>query len=159
MPRQFFVGLVLSCVLLVPTAQAGDWAQWRGPRRNGLATESPPLMEAIPKGGLKKAWTSEDVPGDKAGGWGSVSVSGGRAYVFACYRYDAPLKPRRLAPNAFRSLGWAPKMPKEFSEAVEKARVSPERVMLRDSREVNKWVNDWLKTNRKKEYRQFRGVN
>jgi outer membrane protein assembly factor BamB len=64
-----------------------DWPQWRGPTRDGIVHGGPKLMDSWPKDGPKLLWKSAPVPGcmrapQNDGGCGSISVAGGRAFVF-----------------------------------------------------------------------------
>jgi outer membrane protein assembly factor BamB len=69
---------------VAPLAVAGDWSQWRGPRRDGVAHDSPPLINKLPDEGLRPLWISEiKIPSGGNGGWGSPVVVGDRVYVFA----------------------------------------------------------------------------
>jgi outer membrane protein assembly factor BamB len=62
-------------LFLCAAADAGDWAQWRGTNRNGVAVDSPKLLDALPKDGLKPVWISEEIgSGKNDGGWGSPVV-------------------------------------------------------------------------------------
>jgi hypothetical protein len=56
-----------------PPAPAG-WPQWRGPHRDGVASE-PGLLTAWPRSGPPKVW---EIPGGE--GYSSFAVAGGRAY-------------------------------------------------------------------------------
>ncbi|MEW4529062.1 PQQ-binding-like beta-propeller repeat protein [Maioricimonas sp. JC845] len=69
-------------LVLAGSACAGDWNQWRGNDRSGLAVDSPPLIDSLPDEGLVPAWTSEPVKSARSGGWGSPSVVGERVYLF-----------------------------------------------------------------------------
>ena len=73
---------VMSMVLFSMPLLAADWPQWGGPSGNGIAPTSPPLLTQFPANGVAKLWTSEDILGGESGGWGSVAVCGGKAYVF-----------------------------------------------------------------------------
>jgi outer membrane protein assembly factor BamB len=67
--------LCAALVLICSTAQAGDWAQWRGTHRNGVAADSPKLVDSLPADGLKPVWVSEKIgSGKNDGGWGSPVV-------------------------------------------------------------------------------------
>ncbi len=60
-----------------------NWPQWRGPNRDGVAGRGLALLAAWPAKGPRKVWQSEPIPTGKAGGYGSVVVVGGEAYLFA----------------------------------------------------------------------------
>jgi outer membrane protein assembly factor BamB len=64
-------------------AAAADWPQWRGPDRNGVASESPPLAEAWPNGGPRLLWRTESLMnGGKTTGPSSPVVVDGRVYLY-----------------------------------------------------------------------------
>ncbi len=64
-------------------ACAGDWNQWRGSNRDGLAVDSPRLIDALPAEGLRPVWKSETIRSGRDGGWGSPAVADGKVYLFA----------------------------------------------------------------------------
>jgi outer membrane protein assembly factor BamB len=73
---------VISCALVANAlvapvnAEDGDWAQWRGPARDGRAA-SQSLLQSWPEGGPKLAWSFK-----AAGlGYSAVAVSEGRLYT------------------------------------------------------------------------------
>ncbi|QDU38369.1 outer membrane biogenesis protein BamB [Maioricimonas rarisocia] len=68
--------------LVALPVSAGDWNQWRGSGRDGLAETSPPLIETLPPEGLVPVWKSEPIKSARSGGWGSPSVAGSRVYLF-----------------------------------------------------------------------------
>jgi outer membrane protein assembly factor BamB len=81
-------GVVLSLVVAalalegsILTARAGDWPQWRGPRRDGVSTETN-LLTSWPPGGPSLAWTGKGL----GAGFSSVAVSGGRIYTMGDQR-------------------------------------------------------------------------
>jgi outer membrane protein assembly factor BamB len=69
--------LVLLALFLCasPTLQASDWPQWRGPKRDGISTESGWLAQ-WPKEGPKQVWKT-----NVGTGCASVVVAGGRVYA------------------------------------------------------------------------------
>ncbi len=71
------VAAVCCLLLLLSRAGvAGDWSQWRGSDRNGVAADSPQLIDSLPESGLKPVWTSEPIgSGKNDGGWGSPVVA------------------------------------------------------------------------------------
>jgi outer membrane protein assembly factor BamB len=110
-------------------ADATDWPQWRGPHRTGAAAESPPLIDEWPKGGPKVLWKSEKIPGafrrvkwktDFNGGSGSVTVAGGRAFLYAQFQEQTSFKVRT---ELLEKWGWHPDMPADLAEKVEEIRV------------------------------------
>ena len=72
--RVSYLAAILLC-LLKNTATAEDWPRWRGPRGDGT-WHGPKISEKWPAGGLKTAWQC-----DIGGGYGGISVEGGRLYV------------------------------------------------------------------------------
>ena len=85
MPR-----LVLACLFTLAFAlalPAADWPQFRGPKRDGLSTDTG-LLKEWPKDGPPLAWKSVGV----GVGFSSVSVVGGRVFTMgdvdgACYAF------------------------------------------------------------------------
>ncbi|HEX4150539.1 MAG TPA: hypothetical protein VHY20_16190, partial [Pirellulales bacterium] len=71
---------------LAPAALAGDWAGWRGDRRDGVAHDSTPLITHLPAEGLAPLWESEKIPAAGNGGWGSPIVWQGKVYLFVHLR-------------------------------------------------------------------------
>lgn len=63
---------------------AADWPQWRGLNRDGIAVDCPPL--SWPATGPKLLWKSEHIPANLEGGFGSVAIADGRAYVFVSWQ-------------------------------------------------------------------------
>jgi outer membrane protein assembly factor BamB len=59
-----------------------DWAQWRGPHRDAVCTETG-LLKEWPKGGPRLLWNAKDVnKGKNVGtGYASVAIAGGRIYT------------------------------------------------------------------------------
>ena len=158
MYKQLFSGLVLSGALAGAGAGAvcaQDWPQWRGPERNGLATNSPALADAFPQGGPVKLWTSERIPGDKKGGYGSVAVADGRAYVLVHEVYRESVPERRVSRSRLARQGYRPDMPAEYSALVEAARVSPERLNVKQYNAARKWATEWIRANAKEAWKRF----
>lgn len=158
MPKAWPVCLVaLSFAAVAP---AGDYPQWRGPLGCGAVPDSPPLAAAWGEQGPPLLWQAGDFPGGGEGGYGSVAVASGRAYVFANEKYKVPLTTRTLREERLRDLGWHDvKLPEALAKAVEAARTSPQREDLdHDQRRewVKKWLDDHLKTeDEKKQYARF----
>lgn len=74
--RTIFAGLVLLAGVLSSTAAEGDWAQWRGPKRDGLSTETG-LLKQWPEGGPKLAWRTTGL----GAGFSTVAVAGNRLFT------------------------------------------------------------------------------
>jgi outer membrane protein assembly factor BamB len=64
-------------------AAGTDWPQWRGPDRNGVARESPPLADQWPAAGPRLVWQAEKLMhGGSDTGHGSPAVAGGCVYLY-----------------------------------------------------------------------------
>ncbi len=148
-------GVVVAAICLAGSAYAADWYQWRGPTRNGIVPESPPLVDSFPESGPRQLWKSEHIPGADNGGWGSVVVAAGKVYVYCNWEYQAPITTRTLARGQLEQLGWHPEMPEELLKKVEAARVSEERAKL-ERKELNPWIKEWLGNNVPEEHKKFR---
>ena len=73
MRTAFLVALVAGAPLA-----AADWAQWRGPNRDGISKETG-LLKEWPKDGPKLVWQATDL----GTGYGAVAVAGDRIYLIA----------------------------------------------------------------------------
>ena len=81
------LGLSLFALLTFPwIARGGEWPQWRGADRNGIATGEPALVSSWPKDGPVKLW-EYPAPGGAEGGLGSVVVTGGKAIFVMSTRH------------------------------------------------------------------------
>lgn len=99
--------LMLMTIALPADADAGDWTQWRGNDRNGVASDSPALLNRLPDSGLNAAWVSEPIgSGKNDGGWGSpvvVNFPGDetaerRLYLFTHKRVKIAEPPKKKFP-------------------------------------------------------------
>lgn len=128
------------------SSPADDWHQWRGPQRNGVVSAGPALLKQWPDAGPPLVWHSEaTIPSGDKGGYGSVVVAAGRAYVYAAPRLDQPLETRTLSEPLLRRLGWQPDMPAEtILVPLEAARLSPERASLTNHVAVLDWIQAWM---------------
>ena len=68
--------IVISFALISGVALAADWAQWRGPNRDGCSTETG-LLAAWPKDGPALAWKTTGI----GGGFSTVAIAGDRIYT------------------------------------------------------------------------------
>jgi outer membrane protein assembly factor BamB len=60
-----------------------EWPQWRGPDRNGVAAESPPLANRWPPKGPKRLWQAEQLMNDgQPTGHSSPVVAGGCVFLY-----------------------------------------------------------------------------
>jgi outer membrane protein assembly factor BamB len=71
------VAFVLALAIGV-SAVAADWAQWRGPNRDGISNETG-LLQEWQKDGPKLVWQTTDL----GAGYGAVSAAGDRVYLTA----------------------------------------------------------------------------
>ena len=78
MTTRFLTTSVVTCCLLVVSAYADDWPQWRGPRRTGSSQETG-LLKEWPKGGPKLLWQRKDI----GAGYSTPAVVGDRLYLMA----------------------------------------------------------------------------
>src|SRR4051812_39169598 len=69
---QFVAGLLILSL----TGFAGDWPQWRGPKRDGHSTDTG-LLKEWPSDGPRLVWSTNGL----GGGFSSVSVAEGRIYT------------------------------------------------------------------------------
>jgi outer membrane protein assembly factor BamB len=68
--------LLIACSLTVSAAPDTDWAQWRGPNRDGVSAETG-LLQQWPASGPAVAWTATGL----GRGYGSPAVRGDRLFV------------------------------------------------------------------------------
>ncbi len=137
------LAILAVMLVLVASARAADWPQWRGPARNGIAPASPALLEEFPKEGPKKLWASEAIPGGGTGGYGSCAVAGGKVYLYVNRSYESPR--RILTAAALEAAGYAPDMSAALSQLVEAARTSPARAEIKDTKILDPWVAKWMR--------------
>jgi len=65
-------------------AMSRDWPQWRGPNRDGIVHNGPPLSWSAV--GPKRLWQSDALPSMEDGGFGSVTVAKGKVYVLVDWK-------------------------------------------------------------------------
>ena len=85
---------------------AADWPQWRGPNRDGVAPDSPPLIEKIPEAGLPVLWESEPVPANEDGGLSTPVVAGGKVFIALVWHREEPTETRQVDDRALLQLGF-----------------------------------------------------
>ena len=131
-------------MLAAGVAWAGDWTQWRGSQGDGIASNSPALIEGWGTNGPNRLWVSEQIPAGEDGGFSSVTIAGGREYVFVNWKTQEPIATRKLTDGHLQQLGWIPnKLPEDLIKAMEEARVSDERAKL-NGQEIKKWIDKWV---------------
>src|SRR6187551_528602 len=69
---------ILSASLVTTALTAADFAQWRGPHRDGHSPESG-LLKEWPKDGPKLVWQIKDI----ASGYSTPSIVGDRIYLIS----------------------------------------------------------------------------
>ena len=74
---------VLPDSLEASATTGGDFSQWRGFGRDGVVHGSPRLSNSWSASGPRQLWTSDRIPAEWGGGWGSVAVQGDRVFVYA----------------------------------------------------------------------------
>lgn len=158
--RSILPAAILSSILLVAAgaaSAAGDWPQWRGPLRNGIQPDSPPLAAEWPASGLPKLWDSEAIPSDDDGGHGSVVAAGGRVYAALVWHTDVPTETRGIDKLVLRQLGYqsVAGWPKETVEKMERDRAALDPKLTSDQFEA--YVTDWLEKNLDVKKRQTSG--
>lgn len=68
--------IILSVILISSFCPAADWAQWRGPNRDGCSTETG-LLASWPEGGPTLAWKATGI----GAGFSTVAIAGDRIYT------------------------------------------------------------------------------
>lgn len=78
----FVLSFVLSAEPARDVSDARDWAQWRGPHRDAICTETG-LLKTWPKAGPPLLWSARAVNGkDNVGkGYASIAIAGGKIYT------------------------------------------------------------------------------
>ena len=115
MGRRLWHVAATAALAVTGVVEAGDWYQWRGPERDGVVTDSPPLMGRFPEDGLKPVWQSERILGHREGGYGSVAVADGKAYVYSNWKCRAPIDTRTLTAKVLKDrLGGSAGVPGEL---------------------------------------------
>ncbi|MBM3860342.1 MAG: hypothetical protein FJ395_11910 [Verrucomicrobia bacterium] len=147
-PFLFIHAFLVACLVALSAAANGsDWPQWRGPLRNGLVPDSPPLAGQWPSKGLVKVWDSEMIPSDDDGGHSSVVAANGRVYASVVWHTDEPSETRVIDDLIMRKLGhqsvagW----PKETVEKMEKDRLALDPNLI--GPEFDKFFKDWIENN------------
>lgn len=138
------VAWVWSCALAA--AAETDWPQWRGPNRDGIAPESPKLLEAWPAEGPKLLWKSTPMPSGQDGGLGSVAVADGKAFVYVNWKTEIPIEKRVLSSQTLNNLGWIADLPEELAQKIEEARLSDKRTGLKGE-ELTKYIKEFVAAN------------
>src|SRR6516164_9889399 len=83
MTNPFLTNSVVTCCLLVASAWADDWPQWRGTHRTGISAETG-LLKKWPEGGPKLLWERKNI----GGGYSTPVVVGDRVYLMVDRKGD-----------------------------------------------------------------------
>ncbi|MBN1422239.1 MAG: PQQ-like beta-propeller repeat protein [Planctomycetes bacterium] len=138
---------VLATVLALAgggAAGAGDYPAWRGSARDGVIPDGPALTVPWPADGPAFVWKTERIPDGGRGGYGSVAVAGGRAYLYYAREYSLPIPERILGREGLRNLGWfEEELPAELARAVEEARLGEDRA-TRKGDDLRIWIEGWV---------------
>ena len=144
----FTAATIFTCLAMMGgLAAASDWPQWRGPLRNGILPDSPPLADQWPSKGLVKLWDSEAIPCDDDGGHGSIVAAHGRVYAAIVWHTDVPTETRGIDDLVLRDLGYqsVAGWPKDTVANMEKVRLSLDPNLI--GVEFDKFLEDWLDKN------------
>jgi outer membrane protein assembly factor BamB len=100
-----------------------DWPQWRGPNRDGVALNSPRLLDTWPKDGPPLLWKSEWLPGCEEGGCGDPVVADGKVFVYANAKIPngGGDSYRAITTNLLALAGWNAGLPDALARRIEAA--------------------------------------
>src|SRR5580704_11370938 len=76
--RYSYVLALAGMIGISTPAFAGDWPQWRGPDRDGLAPKSPALSNSLV--GLSPLWLADGIPSGDRGGRGGLVIHDKKVY-------------------------------------------------------------------------------
>lgn len=146
---------VLVLTLSFATVAAADFPQWRGPERNGVLRDSPKLLDAMPKDGLKELWESEKIPANDSGGLSSPVVADGKVYLSVIWHRDQPSATRQINELVVRQLGWQnpQSLGPELIAKMEQTRESID-PKLRGGK-LDEFSQKWIDENLDKKQQQF----
>ncbi|MBI3882432.1 MAG: PQQ-like beta-propeller repeat protein [Verrucomicrobia bacterium] len=151
---KFFTGPILFLLTAGVAFAGSDWNQWRGPSRDGVLPDSPPLLNAVPEAGLKELWASEEIPSQDDGGLGSIVAANGRAYLSVVWHTDVPSETRTFTDLTMRTMGYqSPKGLGEKADALEKLRMSLPPT-LRGAK-LDEFAEKWIEDNLDKKQKQL----
>ncbi len=131
-------------LLLAITTSRADWPQWRGPARNGVSSDTTPILNSLPPEGFKKVWESGTIPSDHYGGHGSPVVHGENVILAVVWHERVPSEKRVMDVESMQKFNHRG-IPADLSERMEKAReaLSPR---LRGAK-LDEWIERWNKDN------------
>ena len=64
----------------------GAWEHWRGPLANGVLEGGKSLLSGFSQAEVRQIWQAEELPDGWHAGWSSVTVSDGKAFIYANMR-------------------------------------------------------------------------
>ncbi len=137
--------LLVSAVLIGSPLYAHDWPQWRGPDRDGVVKDGPPLGREWGPEGPTLVWEAPLPHGEWGDdGFGSPVVASGRVHQLVTWTVFGPTTTRTLTASRWQRMGlYDPAVPAQLREKVEVARLSPERAAVRRSA-LDEWLAGWL---------------
>lgn len=117
------IGVAATCAAATESQPAADWPQWRGPNRNGIAVNSPKLLDAWPKEGPLLLWKSDWIPGYDEGGMGSPVVADGKVFLNLTWKRPKTGKDgyRFITDDVLEDAGWRQDLPDELCKKIEAA--------------------------------------
>ena len=140
--------LLLSLSLLWPGFSFADWPQWRGPERNGIASDSAKLPDELTEENApSRLWESIEIPSDRYGGHGSVAVADGKVYLSVVWHRDEPTETRRIDRDVLSTLGYrgTGSLSPELREKMEKDRMNLSRRLRGVA--LDEWSKNWVDEN------------
>jgi hypothetical protein len=109
-------------------AASAEWPQWRGPNRDGVAVDSPKLLDSWPKEGPPLLWKSEWIPAYMDGGCGGPVVANGRVFVYINKQPAGGGNAYKLiTAEVLANAGWLPDIPDDLAKKIEDAWASKDR--------------------------------
>ena len=152
----FVILAAVSAATFAQQPSTGDWPQFRGPTRDGIAPAGPKLADTWPEGGPKLLWKTEGIPSGPDGGVGSIVVADGRAFVYVnSRRPKSPTGKAVLTAEALAELGWVAGMPDDLAAKLEAARLSDKRAGLTGA-QLKAFIDEFLSTLERDRATRFR---
>ena len=134
---------ILTPFLLSSVALA-DWPQWRGPDRNGVSTETTPLLSSLPESGFKQVWESGEIPSDHYGGHSSPVVAGDKVFLSVVWHKRVPSETRTIDSEVMQVFNHRG-VPPDLAKKMEGARLSLN-PRLRGEK-LDQFIEQWNKDN------------
>ena len=135
----------VTCLIVITASIAhADWPQWRGPDRNGVSSDTSPLVNALPPEGFKKVWESSAIPSDHYGGHSSPVAQGESVFMAVVWHERVPSETREIDTETMQKFNHRG-LPPDLADRLEKAReeLSPR---LRGEK-LDAWIEEWNKAN------------